>query len=212
MCFSCFGDTRRTCTIFVFCCPVLALWSAYESLYFASWHKVLLQYCFIPHIPVYDTTYAHANHVTLQQLLYFLKKKNVLAFILKSPSLALISHPCLLSVALRLHCSIPAIIQWSSFSMWLINIRIHLMTSRCMFLRASAEPIEHEKKRSDAFFFLFFSFFFLQKRDTWECIVWLRGLRGWMGELTSFPSGSSGSRLGPPMRVWWTLKWPRWFF
>lgn len=49
--------------------------------------------------------------------------------------------------ALRLRCSIRAIIQWSSFSMWLINIRIHLLTSRCMFLRASAEPIEH----ADAF-------------------------------------------------------------
>ena len=167
----------------------------------ASYHTFLFM---IPHTHM-QITWPYSSYCI------FLKK-NVLAFILKSPSLALISHPCLLSVALRLHCSIPAIIQWSSFSMWLINIRIHLMTSRCMFLRASAEPIEHEKKRSDAFFFLFFSFFFLQKRDTWECIVWLRGLRGWMGELTSFPSGSSGSRLGPPMRVWWTLKWPRWFF
>lgn len=122
---------------------------------------------------------------------------------------ALISHPCIRLVAVSLHCSIRAIIQWSSFSMWLINIRIHLMTSRCMFLWASAEPMEHAKKRSDAFFlFFFFSFYrnVTPENVSFDCVA-----LGDKWGINIFPIWLFGSRLGPPMRVWWTLKWPWWF-
>lgn len=82
-------------------------------------------------------THAHAN----------IRKTITPLFLQVLESLWTSFHICV--EALRSHWSIPAIIQWSSFSMWLINIRIHLLTSRCMFLWASAEPIQQTVTASD---------------------------------------------------------------
>lgn len=97
---------------------------------------------------------------------------------------------------LREYCSIQAIIQWSSFGMWLISIRVHLMTSRCMFLRAPSESERHRRMRNTL-------------RESDGCRNVTHGLSSlWRGVVCiflAFPVRIKARFFSCMGRVWWLL-------